>query len=143
MGAGTTAVRAVLDTNVVVSALVFSGRLGWLRDAWRSGRLKPLIDEDTAAELIRVLAYPKFQLEPEEVELLLAELLPHAEVIQTPRGDIPDGLRCSDPEDQKFVALAAAGEADVLVTGDPHLLELAPRAPFRIVRPAELRGLIA
>ena len=58
-----TAVRAVLDTNVVVSALIFhSGALSWLRVAWRQGSIRPLVSRETTAELIRILAYPKFAL---------------------------------------------------------------------------------
>ena len=142
MGSGAGPVRAVLDTNVLVSALLFEGRLTWVRDAWKDGRLKPLISQATLDELIRVLAYPKFRLEPEEIEVFLEELLPHAESIEVPPQPDPPVLRCTDPEDQKFIALAEAGAADFLVSGDPDLLELAPEAPIRIVPPAKLRELI-
>ena len=54
--------RVVLDTSVVVSALVFeAGRLAWLRSAWRRERIKPLVSKSTVTELLRVLAYPKIQ----------------------------------------------------------------------------------
>jgi predicted nucleic acid-binding protein len=59
-------VRAVFDTNVVVSALVFGRRLAWLRQAWASGQVVPLLCRPTAEELLRVLAYPKFRLTPAE-----------------------------------------------------------------------------
>ena len=50
--------RAVLDTNVIPSALVFhSGSLTWLRDSWSANRIVPLASSATAAELIRALAY--------------------------------------------------------------------------------------
>ena len=53
--------RVVLDTNLVLSALVFShGRLGPLRRAWQAGLCMPLVSAVTAAELLRVLQYPKF-----------------------------------------------------------------------------------
>ena len=48
--------RVVLDTNAVVSALLFEhGRLTWLRDAWSAGRILPLIDPSCLDELLRVL----------------------------------------------------------------------------------------
>lgn len=57
--------RVVLDTNCVVSALLFSrGRLAWLRRAWQSGRVVPLVSRGTATKLIRVLAYPKMNYHP-------------------------------------------------------------------------------
>jgi hypothetical protein len=54
--------RAVFDTNVVVSALVFGGRLRWLRAAWAAQAVTPVVCRETVTELLRVLAYPKFHL---------------------------------------------------------------------------------
>ena len=74
--------RVVLDTNTVVSALLFgSGRLAWLRLAWQAGQFIPLLGHETAAELIRVLGYPRFKLTRAEQEALLADFLPFAEVV--------------------------------------------------------------
>src|SRR5260363_166718 len=94
--------RAVIDTNLVLSALVFAqGRLTPLRQAWQYGRCRPLVSKATVAELMRVFAYPKFKLtsdEPFEMPL------------------------CRDPFDLPFLQLATAGKADYLVTGDADLL---------------------
>lgn len=55
--------RVVLDTHVVLSALVFARRrLAPLRLAWQAQRLAPPVSTPTAQELVRVLAYPKFKL---------------------------------------------------------------------------------
>ena len=55
--------RTVLDTNAVLSALVFTrGPAGRLRQAWQASQLLPLVSTATAQELMRVLAYPKFKL---------------------------------------------------------------------------------
>ncbi len=72
--------RVVLDTNCLISALLFStGRLAWLREGWQAGRFIPLVSRDTIGELIRVLAYPKFRLDAREQETLLADFLPFAD----------------------------------------------------------------
>ena len=64
--------RVVLDTNVVVSALIFRrGRLVRMRDLWSTVRIRPLTDRTCTEELLRVLAYPKFRLEPGDITLLL------------------------------------------------------------------------
>jgi len=55
-------VRAVFDTNVVVSALVFGGCLAWLRDAWASGTVVPIVCREIVSEFLRVLTYPMFRL---------------------------------------------------------------------------------
>jgi len=116
--------RVVLDTNIVLSALLFTrGRLAWLRGAWQGGRLQPLACRESASELLRVLAYPKFKLSAVEQEQLLADFLPYAEAVELPR-PWPDLPACRDAKDQVFLALAHAGRADALVTGDADILAL-------------------
>ena len=59
----TSPLRVVLDTNVVLSALVFGGGFaGQARVAWQAGAIQPLASTATVQELVRVLAYPKFRL---------------------------------------------------------------------------------
>jgi putative PIN family toxin of toxin-antitoxin system len=117
--------RTVLDTNVVLSALVFTGGpTARLRHAWQAGLLLPLVSTATAQELIRVLAYPKFGLDAQERQELLADYLPWAEVVAVPEPP-PRVPACRDVHDPPFLHLAAAGRADVLVTGDADLLALA------------------
>ena len=123
----------VLDTNLLLSALVFSGgRLAALRTAWQAGRCVPLVSQATAAELIRVLAYPKFKLSAAEREELLADYLPHCRSVRIP-ARLPKLPTCRDADDQMFIELAAVGKADFLVTGDQDLLVLAPVFNRRIV----------
>jgi uncharacterized protein len=115
----------VLDTNLVLSALVFTGgRLAALRAAWQGGRCLPLVSTATATELLRVLGYPKFGLSAVEREELLADYLPHCRSVRIP-ARLPKLPRCRDPNDRMFIELAAAGRADFLVTGDKDLLALA------------------
>ena len=74
--------RVVLDANTVLSALLFAnGRLNWLREHWRTGGCVPLLSRDTARELIRVLAYPKFRLSLADRNELLADVVPYCEVV--------------------------------------------------------------
>ena len=121
---GVTPPRVVLDTNTVVSALLFgSGRLAWLRLAWQAGQFIPLLGHETAAELIRVLGYPRFKLTRAEQEALLADFLPFAEVVQV-AASMPDLPDVRDSHDHKFLALARAADAEVLVGGDQGLLAL-------------------
>lgn len=130
--------RVVLDTNVVLSALLFGGgATGLVRQAWQAGRLHPLVSTATVQELMRVLAYPKFRLAVDEQRELLADYLPFAEVVTVPEPPprVPD---CRDVNDLPFLHLAVAGKADLLVSGDADLLSLAapdirPRLRCRIV----------
>lgn len=117
--------KVVLDTNVVLSALVFGGGLpGQLRLAWQKQVLQPMVDTATVQELIRVLAYPKFQLSSAEQAELLADYLPYTQTVAMPP-EPPTVPACRDPYDLMFMRLAVAGRADVLVSGDTDLLVLA------------------
>ena len=131
--------RVLLDTNVVLSALLFSsGRLFWLRSAWQAGRLVPLASRDTMAELLRVLSYPKFKLSAEEQEDVLGDYLPWVETVQVP-AKTPRLPPCRDPFDVPFLVVARAARADALVTGDADILALAPRFEVPILTPAQLK----
>jgi uncharacterized protein len=119
------AVRVVLDTNVVLYALVFrGGGAGQVRLAWQRGLVLPLASTATVQELVRVLAYPKFRLSQAEQDELLADYLPYAETVRIPQPPpkVPD---CRDVLDLPFMHLAVAAKAQVLVTGDRDLLAIA------------------
>lgn len=114
--------RIVFDTTVVVSALVFpEGRLAWLRPHWREKQCVPLISRATAAELTRVLGYPKFGLGQGDVQELLSDYIPYCKVIDPVE---KCAVVCRDRRDQPFLDLAETGKADVLVSGDRDLLVL-------------------
>ena len=117
--------RVVLDTNIVLSALVFGGgAAGRLRTGWQRGAWVPLASTATVQELVRVLAYPKFCLSAQEQEELLADYLPYTQTVRIPQPP-PVVPNCRDPLDAPFMHLAVTGRADVLVSGDRDLLVLA------------------
>lgn len=117
--------RVVLDTNVVLSALLFNAALpGRVRAGWQAGRFTPLASTATAAELIRALAYPKFKLSSAEQEELLADYMPWVLVVRIPDPP-PTAPPVRDAFDLPFVHLAIAGKARALVSGDKDLLALA------------------
>jgi putative PIN family toxin of toxin-antitoxin system len=117
--------RVVLDTNVVLSALIFNNAASQaLREAWRGGRLIPCACTATVQELMRVLAYPKFRLSASAQHELLADFLPYVQVVHMP--DPPPAVpTCRDPHDEVFMQLALVANAEALVSGDKDLLALA------------------
>lgn len=131
--------RAVFDTGVVVSALLFrSGPVTRLRAHWRAGLVEAIVSHETLAELVRVLAYAKFSLTADEIEALLGEYLPFTlplDSLGDARRRLPRLPRCRDAADQPFLDLAARSRADVLVSGDRDLLALAGETPFAIEDP--------
>ncbi|MBL8540955.1 MAG: putative toxin-antitoxin system toxin component, PIN family [Betaproteobacteria bacterium] len=127
----------VLDTNVVLSALLFGkGRLAGLRQAWQKGHCQPLVSRPTVAEFVRALPYPKFDLSPDDQHELLADYLPFCTTVRMPSAP-PQTPTCRDPFDRSFLELAVVGKADYLVTGDKDVLALAQRFACSIVTPEQ------
>jgi putative PIN family toxin of toxin-antitoxin system len=128
-------IRVVLDTNVLVSALLFTGPPSHLVSLWRERRIALLLSKDVFIEYLRVLAYPKFKLSGEEIKALVDEyILPFAEMVTV--AEAPVVIR-EAPADDKFLALAAVGRARYIVSGDKHLLALREYRRVRIVTPRE------
>jgi uncharacterized protein len=115
--------RVVIDTNIIVSALIFGGKVSRLRLAWQNDLFIPLVSKATTTELIRVLAYPKFKLTPTEQEDLISDYILFCEAVAMP-DRLPVIPECRDPFDVPFLLLAVVSEADYLVTGDHDLLSL-------------------
>jgi putative PIN family toxin of toxin-antitoxin system len=114
--------RVALDTNVLVSALLFSGEMGRIVAGWKDDTFVPVFTRGTFDEFRRVLAYPKFSLTVQEIEALIEdEVLPFCEVIEIE--EEISGV-CRDPADDKFLSCAAAAGAECLVSGDKDLLNL-------------------
>jgi putative PIN family toxin of toxin-antitoxin system len=126
--------RVVIDTNVLVSALLFGGDLGELSTLWKGRRIRPLSTKEIMEEYLRVLAYPRFRLTEEEIDYLFSqEILPWFEVITVQPGQ-PFVL--DDPSDDKFIWCAVEGNAEAIVTSDQHLLRLSS-CPVPIFSPSE------
>jgi putative PIN family toxin of toxin-antitoxin system len=135
--------RVVMDTNVVLSALVFAhGRLAPLRQAWQQSRCQALASKSTIAELMRVLKYPKFKLTMEDQQELLADYLPFCTVVKNPAKP-PKTPPCRDPYDVPFLELAIVGKAEYLVTGDNDLLDTTLGAKCAIVTPEQFLKALA
>ena len=124
--------RVVLDTHIVLSALVFGGgNSARVRRAWQSRAFTALVSTATAQELVRVLAYPKFRLSAADQQELLADYLPHTTTVRIP--DPPPNVpACRDPFDVLFLHLTVVGKAKMLVT-DRDLLALAGQTKFTIL----------
>jgi putative PIN family toxin of toxin-antitoxin system len=130
--------RIVMDTNVLVSALVsHSNAPARILDLWRNGALDLLASPETLAELRRVLYYPRIRrrlrITDEQVDAFHSLVVQEAIVVEpsTVIGAFPD-----DPDDDKFAALAVGGEAQSIVTGDRHMLRIVSYEGIPILTPA-------
>ena len=135
------ALRLVIDTNVLVSALLFpNGAVSWMRRSWQAENIVPLVSKETTQELIRVLSYPQFRLSDPDKHHLLAEYLPWCETVVM--SEAPYVPCCRDPFDRAFLELAVYSGADALVTGDSNLLSLAGQLDLPILTAQETRQMM-
>ncbi|ACB32507.1 protein of unknown function DUF132 [Leptothrix cholodnii SP-6] len=124
--------RVVLETSVVISALMFGGGAGaQLRRAWQEGYCRPLLCKATVLDLTRSLASPQLGLSRHEQEQLLGDYLPHALKVRVPEASGP--APADEPAALAFVRLAMAGRAHVLVSGDVGLLAMQGRLSCRVM----------
>lgn len=126
--------RVVLDTSVVLSALLFGGPVaGRLRRAWRHGYCRPMVCQRTLLDLTHQLGATRLGLSIAEQRRLLGEYLPYVLRVQVPAttagnlGDQPE------PASLMHVQLGLAGQAHVLVSGEASLLVQARRWPFQVL----------
>ena len=123
--------KVVLDTNILVSALLFKRELAGIVDLWKKGRIIPVLSKETFAEFKAVLEYPKFSLTRQEIKVIIEEeVLPYFEVIE-----VTDNIKgiCRDPDDDKFIACAVSASADFIVTGDKDLLDMGKFRSVKII----------
>lgn len=131
--------RLVLDTNIWLDWLVFDDPgIKVLQKMVTAGEAEIVINAGCEAELLRVLAYPlqKWTLDADRQKHCLAACRAVAQAVETPCTiSLP---ACADPDDQKFLELAAGSKARYLLSKDRALLALAqrkPPLPFHIVTP--------
>ncbi len=128
---GRSGLRAVLDANVLISALLSrTGAPARLLLSWQEGRFELLVSPVLLAEFTRALAYPKLQrlIPARDAEAFVAWLSRSALLARDP--DEPAPIRCVDPGDDYLISLAADQHA-VLVSSDGHLLALAGEFPIQ------------
>ena len=121
--------RAVLDTNVIISALFWGGLPRRVVDLAISGGFQAVTSPELLWELEAVLA-EDFEVPQDRVELAVRDMLSYAEVV-VPVGEIEVAVR--DRGDLRVIACAVAGRADYVITGDRDLLSLKQVAGVRFL----------
>jgi len=124
--------RVVLDTNVLISCILFGGKPRQIIELVIKGKIKAYLSPVILAEFKDVIARPKFGLDPEacfaitkEIEDIFSFVFPNI-VIERIR---------VDPDDNAILECALAADAEYIVTGDPHLLNIDTFEGIRILAP--------
>ena len=131
-------VRLVLDTNTVISGLLWNGPPRRLLDAALGGTVELYTSAMLVAELREVLAYPRLAkrltANGETVDRCVARFMVIANLTATAA---IEGAITADPDDDHVIACALSAQADAIVSGDGHLLNLKQYQGMRIINPAE------
>ncbi len=128
-------IRAVIDTNVLVSGLIAaSGNEALILLAIHQGLVRPCFSEVMLTEYADVLARPKFSFDLEEIQGLLAMLRRKGELIR-PEGPEPV---LPDPDDAPFLHCAQSAEAEYVVTGNTRHFPREICNPIGVVTAREL-----
>jgi putative PIN family toxin of toxin-antitoxin system len=132
--------RIVLDTNVLISALLFGGAPREVLEMVIVGLVDCVLSLPILDELRDVLQRPKFGFSPQQAAGIVEELSALSEIINPPAK-----LRVInvDPDDNRVLECAVEARASVIVSGDAHLLELVEYEDIRILSPSEFLRTIA
>ena len=125
-------VKIVIDTNVVLSAILFGGKPRQILEAALGGTIKICISAATIAELERVLHRSKFGFGSQMVQTIISEITAIAEWVEPHRHR---QLVVDDPDDNMFLDCAIEGKVDYLVSGDHHLLSIGKCEGMQVINP--------
>jgi putative PIN family toxin of toxin-antitoxin system len=135
-----TVIRVVLDTNVLISSILFKGELASIVDLWKNGKIVPVVSRETFDEFRTVLEYPKFRLTKGEIKSIIEEeVLPFFEIVET-AAEV--SRVCKDRDDDKFIACALSASADIIVSGDKNLCDVGAYRTIKIIWASDLLKMI-
>lgn len=123
--------RIVLDTNITISAFFWKGYPRTIYDLAKEGKVTLLSSIKIETEFIRVLAYSRFGLIPNEIHPIVNNLRKYVHFIEVKsKVDIVQ----EDPTDNIFLECALDGKADYIISGNHHLLNIGDYKGIQIIR---------
>jgi putative PIN family toxin of toxin-antitoxin system len=125
-------VKVVIDTNVFVSGIFFSGPPCQILKAWEDGKFQIAISEDIIVEYRRILESLAAKIKEVDVESILEIVFVEAELVPSISFNEPV---CEDPDDDKFLACGSVKKSDYIISGDKHLLKIGNYENTAIVTP--------
>ena len=124
--------KVILDTNVFVSGVFFTGPPYRILQAWRDSKVRFIISKDILEEYDRVgkiLAkqFPSIELQPFiDLVTVTAEMVPSIRLTEP---------ICEDPDDDMFIACALAAKCKCIISGDKHLLKMSGFRKIKVLSP--------
>jgi uncharacterized protein len=124
--------KVVLDTNVLVSGIFFTGPPYRILKAWRDGEIKLAVSLEILAEYRQVALRLHQRHKGIDILPILDLLAIHSQLVMA--APLPEPV-CADPKDDMFLACALAANTRTIISGDKHLLAVSGFAGIHILRP--------
>lgn len=124
--------RIIVDTNIIVSGIFFSGPPFDILKAWRDGHIQFVLSPEILDEYYKVVKSLANRFPSIEAEAIITLVAANSDIVQSPA--LPTQV-CHDPDDDKFLACALAGNVKMIVSGDKHLLSMTGYRNISILSP--------
>lgn len=124
--------KIVLDTNVFISGVFFTGPPHKILEAWRDGKVALVLSPEIMEEYYRAGQALQIKFPETDITPILSLLTVEAELILVP--PLPEGI-CEDPDDDKFLACAIATNTEIIISGDKKLLAVSGCSNIRVISP--------
>ena len=126
--------KIVLDTNVFISGIFFSGPPSTILQAWRDSRIQIILSEEILEEYQGVAKELSSKFPAVDIGRIIELLTIYGEVFETK--DISVSV-CKDPDDNKFIECAIASNSKLIVSGDKHLLNITGYRGISVLKPRD------
>jgi putative PIN family toxin of toxin-antitoxin system len=126
--------RIVIDTNVVISGIFWKGNPNRILRAWFKDKFDVLISPGILIEYEKVIKRMESGLSAEEIQKWIEIIVNHSIIIEAP---LILKVVDVDPDDNKFIECAVFGDADYIISGDRHLLNLNEYEQIKILSPSQ------
>lgn len=126
--------RITVDTNVLVSSLGWNGAEAAIIEMVLESKLELCLSAQILSEFFRVVKYRKFGFANEEIDGFIGRLLPNAVFVKPTESIF---VVAEDPEDNKIIECAVAGESKYIISGDKHLLKIRQYKETRIMKASD------
>ena len=126
--------KIVLDTNVFISGIFFSGPPSQILKAWRDQKIKIVLSREILNEYQRAAEELSKKFSSIDIDPIIELLTIYGEIVDT---EGISGSICEDPNDNMFIECAIASNSKVIISGDKHLLKLSSYQEISVVKPRD------
>ncbi len=126
--------KIILDTNVFISGIFFSGPPSQILKAWQNSRLQIVLSQEILNEYQRVAESLVAKFPTIDILPIIELMTIHGQLIDVEGFDVSV---CDDPDDNKFIECAIASNSKIIISGDKHLLKVSGYQGIKVLKPRE------